>query len=67
MSNTLLERHELLEPPMQETEVIRLCPQMLSDYPVLWWGSQIINQDVFNILDTSLDRDFFIVRKYEID
>jgi len=54
-------------PPLKETEVIRISPEMLMHYPMLWWGSVIVNEQIFNILDASLDRDFFIVRKYEVD
>jgi hypothetical protein len=53
-------------PPSDEPETIRVSPEMLRDYPMLWWGSIILNFEVFNILDASLDRDFFIVRKYEV-
>jgi hypothetical protein len=54
-------------PPFQENEVIRVSPEMLIDYPMLWWGSPIVNSDVFDILDAHLDRDFFIVRNYEVN
>jgi hypothetical protein len=54
-------------PPMEETEVIRVSPEMLTDYPMFWWGSVIVNPEVFDILDAHLDRDFFIVRKYEVN
>src|SRR5262245_4452860 len=53
-------------PPVEETDVIRLSPEMLIDYPMLWWGGTIVNEEVFDILDASIDRDFFIVRKYEV-
>lgn len=54
-------------PPFQENEVIRLSPEMLTDYPMLWWYGIIVNEQVFDILDAHLDRDFFIVRKYEVN
>jgi hypothetical protein len=54
-------------PPMHEIEVIRVSSEMLTDYPMLWCGATIMNPDVFDILDAALDRDFFIVRKYEVD
>lgn len=57
---------EFRTPPLQEMEAIRLSSEMLTDYPMLWWGSTIVNEQVFEILDASLDRDFFIVRKYDV-
>jgi hypothetical protein len=57
---------ELRTPPMQEMESIRLSPEMLTDYPMLWWRGIIVNPEVFDVFDDSLDHDFFIVRKYEV-
>jgi len=57
---------EFLTPPLQEAEVVPLSPEMLTDFPIFWWGTPIVNSDVFDILDAHLDRDFFIVREYEL-
>jgi hypothetical protein len=53
-------------PPMQVTEDISISKEMLADYPSLWWGSVIMSEELFAVLDPHLDRDFFIVRKYAI-
>jgi len=53
-------------PPMEVEEVIRLSRAILTDYAMLWWGSIIVNHDIFTILDQSLDREFFIVREYQL-
>jgi hypothetical protein len=57
---------EFRTPPLQETEAVPLSSEMLVDYPILWWRSTIVNSEVFDILDAHLDRDFFIIRKYEV-
>jgi hypothetical protein len=58
---------EVGTPPADETEIIRIAPEMLADYPMFWWRSIIVSSEVFDILDASLDRDFFVVRKYEVN
>ncbi len=59
---TIVER----TPPMEEESVIRLCPQMLQDYPILAYGVKLLSEQAFAVLDPNLDRDFFLVREYEI-
>jgi hypothetical protein len=54
-------------PPFEEAAAVRLSPEMLTDYPMLWWYGIIVNPEAFNVLDADLDRDFFIVRKYEVN
>jgi hypothetical protein len=54
-------------PPLHNTEVIRLSPELLTDYPMVWWSDIIVNPEVFDILDPHLDRDFFVVRRYKVD
>ncbi len=58
---------EVRTPPTDGTEVIRVSPEMLTDFPMLWWYGIIVNPEVFDILDADLDRDFFVVRKYEVN
>jgi hypothetical protein len=54
-------------PPMVETIKVRLSNQMMLDYPMLWkYGEILASEDVFRLLKDSLDRDFFIVRRYEV-
>jgi hypothetical protein len=53
-------------PPFQKANVLRVSVEMLNDYPIFWWGSIFVNQDVFKILQSSLDRDFFITRTYKV-
>jgi hypothetical protein len=57
---------EVRTPPTHGTEVVRISTQMLTDYPMFWWMGTVVNPEVFDILDSYLDRDFFVVRKYEV-
>lgn len=53
-------------PPMDEIKSIRLSKEMLSDYPILWFGDTIVSEEVLHILRNDLDPDLFIVRDYVI-
>jgi hypothetical protein len=53
-------------PPMQVSENVTLSSEMLTDYPALWRGSVLMNERLFAILDACLDRDYFVVRKYDV-
>jgi hypothetical protein len=53
-------------PPLEKTELIRLSPALLDEFPIIWWSSLIFREDVFHLVDQELDRDFFIVREYEL-
>ena len=53
-------------PPMEEEIAIRLSDELLRDYPILGYGDIVLNEDAFAIIDPNLDRDFFLVREYEM-
>lgn len=53
-------------PPMDETRVIRLSREMLEDYPILGYGTKILSERAFQILADGFDRDFFIIREYDL-
>jgi hypothetical protein len=54
-------------PPLPETEVIRVSSEMLRDFPMFKRKAIFVHPDIFDILDPHLDRDFFLVRRYEVD
>jgi hypothetical protein len=52
--------------PAFEARMIRLSPRILHDYPILCYGDVILNKHAFSICDSGLDRDYFIIREYEL-
>lgn len=57
---------EVATPPLEETRDIRISSELLEEFPILCLGDVIMSEKVFRILDSSLDRDFFIVREYAL-
>lgn len=54
-------------PPMHETRIIRLSPEMLGEYPILlFFGTAFLSERAFEILSDGIDRDYFLVREYEL-
>jgi hypothetical protein len=57
---------EEMTPPLQQTNIIRLSTEMLEDYPVLCFGTTILSEEAYRILASGFDRDFFIIREYNL-
>jgi len=55
-------------PPMEETVTICVSEQIMHDYPILYetGRSVLVEESVFEVLDDCIDRDFFIVRTFEV-
>ena len=65
---TPLRQIEIVErtPPMDETSIIRLSREILEEYPILAHGTKILSERAFQILADGFDRDFFIIREYDL-
>lgn len=56
-------------PPLAEVVSVRVSHAALLDHPIVYGdltGSVFLTEAVFGLLDADIDRDFFIVRTFEI-
>lgn len=54
-------------PPLVSVDTLKVSLELFDDYPILLWGQILMKATVFRLLDEGIDRDYFIVRKFQVE